>query len=161
MNIIKIRKENNKYFSDSDVDYPIPVTVDYKNGYIEFKDEGAGGVVSPAKTVLYRKANGSGLIVCATRAFDVAGQEPSIDFYEEKDGKLILNNAKYKKSDLELESIILKEFPYDLDRTIASELITPYFDLPQNGLTIKVDFFLFFPSLTKKRKKTFHSAETL
>lgn len=138
-----IKKINDKYVTYGVTESPIAVTVDFKNGYIAFEDEGTGGGTFSVQAVLYRKTDGSALIAYSSKSFDGVGLDASpIDFFEDKAGKLVSANTKYRKSELEFERTILNKFPEDRDRTIASELIQPYFKLPQNGLTIEVNFFV-------------------
>lgn len=135
----KIFKNGEHYQTTGVTEEPFNVTVDFKNGYIDIKDEGTGGGTMFYQVVLYRKADGSALVAMSSQNFDGVFIDVQIEFYEEKDGKLVNKTEKYFPG----KQFFMDKFPGDLsseEKAIFSEVVTPVFDLPQHGLAISVMF---------------------
>ncbi|MEZ4938733.1 MAG: hypothetical protein R2799_14175 [Crocinitomicaceae bacterium] len=133
----KITKSGETYQTIGITEEPFDVVVDFKNGYIEIKDEGTGGGILFYQVVLYRKADGSALIAMTTQNFDGVSEECEIDFFVEKEGKLVSNKSKYFPGD----DYFLNKFPKELsseEKEVLPNVVNPIYDLPQNGLTINI-----------------------
>lgn len=138
----KISKNGDKYQTIGITETPFDVTVDFKNGYIEIQDDGTGGGTVTHQIVLFRKSDGSALILHSYRFFDGVMIESSLDFHEESNGKMVKQNKKYSKSADYFTNKFKAQFGDENDKNLLSSMLTPVFDLPQLGLTIKVSFFV-------------------
>lgn len=64
------QKADKSWNTNSSADYEMPITVDFKNGYIEFKDDGTGGGSINIQVVLFRTLDKKELVGVITERFD-------------------------------------------------------------------------------------------
>ncbi|MCB0478428.1 MAG: hypothetical protein KDC84_09710 [Crocinitomicaceae bacterium] len=155
----KITKTGEKYQTVGITEEPFDVTVDFKNGYIEIKDEGTGGGTLFYQVVLYRKSDGSALIAMTSQVFDGVSVGCEIDFFEEKDGKLVSKTSKYFPG----KDYFIEKFPKILstdEKEVLGDVVNPVYDLPQNGLTINI-MYQVKSHVGKENKKQFDLQQRL
>ncbi len=133
----KITKKGDKYQTQGITEEPFDVVVDFKNGYIEIKDEGTGGGTLFYQIVLFRKADGSALIAVSKQNFDGVMIGSEVDFFQERGTNLVSVKSKYYPGD----KFFMDNFPEELtadEKKIFPEFVESVFDLPQNGLAISI-----------------------
>ncbi len=78
----KIVKKGNDWKTTSNADYEIPVTVDFKNGYIEIEDDGTGGGSVHTQVVLFRTIDKGELIGITTTMSDGVYVSATYNFWK-------------------------------------------------------------------------------
>jgi len=71
------------------VEEELPVTVDLKNGFLEWSDEGTGGGTRKVQSALFRTADRLSLLVSFSALFDGVGVGGTLTVHEQREGKMV------------------------------------------------------------------------
>lgn len=71
----------------------LPVSVDLKNGYLEWSDEGTGGGTRVVQSALFRTADGRSLLVSRSLLDDGVGVSVQLAVHELRGGKMVPADA--------------------------------------------------------------------
>ncbi|WP_245532609.1 hypothetical protein [Bernardetia litoralis] len=86
LNYYKLYQKTDKSWNtNSSADYEMPITVDFKNGYIEFTDDGTGGGSIGIQVVLFRTIDKKELVGVITERFDGYFFESTYHFWKSTD----------------------------------------------------------------------------
>lgn len=131
----KLEKKSDGWITSSSAEYEIPVTVDYKNGYIEIEDEGTGGGTITVQVVLFRTVDGRELVGISESMFDGMSINGDFEFWKSSSSgwKNVTNEV--------MPSYNYVDFTYaelgDTDDNYETEMDYSI-KLPQHGTTVEL-----------------------
>lgn len=85
----RVSRKGERWVVTSVVDEELPITVDLKNGYLEWSDEGTGGGTRIVQSALFRTADKRSLLVSRSSIEDGTGGGGQVSVHEHRDGKMV------------------------------------------------------------------------